>query len=207
MKIEICNDDKCFPFLFVDDWYNSEEEELVWKELDFYTNTYSFFRSEDDTGSASFEDGTSKAKSFRIYVDGLYTPLGRERSAIIRAMPKVFSDEVKEAIRKTTPVHRNFLTTNRDATVVNYYEDGEDYKPHFDTSIMTVIIWFHKSPKAYDGGDFVFTDSGIKVESNHNRLVMFPCFYEHEAKPVILKDVPKLSGLGRYSIVHFYYRV
>ena len=183
MKIEICNDDKCFPFLLVDDWYNSEEEDLIWKELDFYTNHYSFIRSEDDSGSASFEDGTPKA------------------------MPNVFSDEVKDAIKKTTAAHRNFLTTNRDATVVNYYEDGEDYKPHFDTSIMTVIIWFHKSPKAYDGGDFIFTDSGIKVESNHNRMVMFPCFYEHEAEPVILNNAPKLSGLGRYSIVHFYYRV
>ena len=207
MNIEICKDDKCFPFLFVDDWYNSEEEDLVWKELDFYKNDYSFFRSEDDPGSAFFGDGASKAKSFRLYLDSVYTEYGRGKSAILRAMSKVFSDEMKDAVRKTTPVSRNFLTTNRDSTVVNYYEDGENYKPHFDAFIMSVIIWFHKSPKAYTGGDFVFTDSGIKIESNHNRLIMFPCFYDHESEPVILKNVPKLSGLGRYSIVHFYYRI
>jgi hypothetical protein len=207
MQIEICRDDKCFPFLFVDNWYNSEEEDLIWKELDFYTNSYSFARSEDDPSSASLADGSSKANFFRLSLDKVYTQFGVERSAILRAKTKIISSEMKDAIKKTTPVHRIFLGTNADSTLVNYYEDGEDYKPHFDTSVMSVIIWFHKSPKAYDGGDFVFTDSGIKVESNHNRLVMFPCFYEHAAEPVILKDSSRLSGLGRYSIVHFYYNI
>ena len=205
MKIEICKDDKCFPFLFVDNWYNSEEEDLIWKELDFYTNSYSFTRGEDDKGAAHFDGGGSKSNSFRIYLDEVYTNLGRDRSAIMRAMPKIISEEMKEAVRITTPVHRIFLDSDKDSTVINYYEDGQGYKSHFDRSIMTVIIWLHKSPKAYDGGDFVFTDSGIKVESNHNRLVMFPCFYEHTAEPVILKDSSILSGLGRYSIAHFYY--
>ena len=205
MEIEICRDDKCFPFLFVDNWYNSEEEDLIWKELDFYTNSYSFIRGENDPEAASFDDGSSKASSFRVYLDSVYTRFGRGRSAILRAMPKIVSDEMKDALRKTTPVHRIFLETNCDSTVVNYYEDGEDYKKHFDTSVMTAIIWFNKSPKSYEGGDFVFTDSGIKVESNHNRLVMFPCFYEHLSEPVVLKDSPRLSGLGKYSIVHFYF--
>jgi len=119
MKIEICKDDKCFPFLFVDNWYNSEEEDLIWKELDFYTNSYSLIRGEDDKGAAHFDDGGgSKSSSFRLYLDSIYTNLGRDRSAIMRTMPKIISEEMKEAVRATTPVHRTFLESNKDSTII-----------------------------------------------------------------------------------------
>ena len=47
MKIHIFNDNKVLPFLYVDDWYSPEEEKLIWKELDFYTNPISMHRTED----------------------------------------------------------------------------------------------------------------------------------------------------------------
>ena len=35
-KPQICNSNKEFPYLIVDNWYNKKEEKLVWKELDFF---------------------------------------------------------------------------------------------------------------------------------------------------------------------------
>ena len=49
MKIHICNDNEVFPFFYVDDWYTPEEEKLIWKELDFYTNPITMYRAEDTT--------------------------------------------------------------------------------------------------------------------------------------------------------------
>ena len=36
-KPQICNSNKEFPYLIVDNWYNKEEEKLIWKEIDFFT--------------------------------------------------------------------------------------------------------------------------------------------------------------------------
>ena len=38
-KPQICNSNKEFPYLIVDNWYNKEEEKLIWKEIDFFTAT------------------------------------------------------------------------------------------------------------------------------------------------------------------------
>ncbi len=79
MKINICNDNKIFPFLYVDDRYTPEEEKLIWKELDFYTNPYAMMRSEDDPNTGVFEDGNSKSRGWRIHVNEMYSGLIRDK--------------------------------------------------------------------------------------------------------------------------------
>ena len=83
MKIHVCNDNKVFPFYYVDDWYTPEEEKLIWKELDFYTNPITMHRAGDVpkeevesagiAGTAKNPDGTSMAPVFTQYVFGSCT--------------------------------------------------------------------------------------------------------------------------------------
>ena len=202
MKIHICNDNKEFPFLYVDDWYTPEEEELIWKELDFYTNPTTMHRAENDPTTGYHDDGTTMSESWRVHLDGLYSR--REVSHILRLQPlKVKSDEMQTAIDETGPNFRLYGITNYDQMMVNYYENDDYYEPHQDVFMMTTICWFHRIPKAYTGGDVTFHDIDTILECNHNRMVMFPSYYFHEVLPVKMKDKNLEMGWGRYAIINF----
>ena len=205
MKIHICDDNKVFPFLYVDDWYTKEEEKLVWRELDFYTYRPEilFHRSENDDATGSYDDGTSKSKAWRIYLNQLYTQ--RDTSNILRLQPlKIQSDEIQKAISKTGANFRMYKMTNYDTIMVGYYAIDDYYEAHSDNFMMTVFCWFYRKPKAYTGGDIIFTDSNINLESKHNRMVMFPGYYSHKVHPIKMKNKNPVLGSGRYSIINFY---
>ena len=207
MKIHICNDNEVFPFLYVDDWYTPEEEKLIWKELDFYTNPITMHRAEDTTeegvGASKNKDGTSMNKAWRMYLDSTYTR--REVSHILRLQPlKMSSDEIQDAIKETGPNFRLYRTTNYDEMLINYYEGGDYYEPHIDKFMMTTICWFYRTPKSYTGGDITFTDIDTILECNHNRMVMFPSYYFHMVCPIKMKDKNSEMGQGRYAIQNFY---
>ena len=142
MKIHICNDNKVFPFLYVDDWYTPEEEKLIWKELDFYTNPISMHRAEvgtkgavEDEGTAKYPDGTSMSKAWRIYLENTYSQ--RKVSHILRLQSlKMSSNEIQDAIKETGPNFRMYGITTHNEMLVNYYESGDYYEPHLDNFMM-----------------------------------------------------------------------
>jgi predicted 2-oxoglutarate/Fe(II)-dependent dioxygenase YbiX len=208
MKIHICNDNKVFPFLYVDDWYTPEEEKLIWKELDFYSNPTTMHRTEDANeadgkGAAKNKDGTSKNKAWRLYLDTTYAQ--REVSHILRLqLLKMSSDKIQDAIEETGPNFRLYRSTNYDEMLVNYYEDGDHYESHFDQFMLTVICWFYRTPKSYTGGDLTFTDTDVTLECNHNRMVMFPSYYLHAVQPIKMEGQFDVMGWGRYAIENFY---
>jgi Rps23 Pro-64 3,4-dihydroxylase Tpa1-like proline 4-hydroxylase len=205
MKIHICNDNKVFPFLYVDDWYTPEEEKLIWKELDYYTNPIAMHRAEDDKVTARIiSDGTSLSKAWRIYIDAIYTADRRDVSHILRLQRlKTSSNQLGDAIDKTGPNFRLLAMTHYDEMLVNYYENGDYYEPHCDDFVMTTICWFYRTPKSYTGGGITFTDIDVSLECNHNRMVMFPSYYLHTVDPIKMKNENLEMGWGRYSIQNF----
>ena len=218
MKIHICNDNKVFPFLYVDDWYTPEEEKLIWKELDFYTHPTTMHRAEDTTekgvGPAKYNDRTSLTKAWRLALDGLYSGvvMGRKEedmglpvSHILRLQQqKLQSDEMWKAIEETGPNFRMFEIINNASTFINYYEHSDYYDSHGDSSMISTLTWFHRKPKAYTGGDLTFTDIDVTLECKHNRIVMFPGYYHHKVSPIKMKDKNLEMGWGRYSIANLF---
>ena len=206
MKIHICNDNKVFPFLYVDNWYSPTEEKLIWRELDFYTyrqDTSVFHRAEKTNVPGRRKDGISKTKAWRFYLDPIYAR--RDVSNIMRLQPlKMRSIKMKKAINQAGPSFRMFEMTNMDITQINYYEDEDHYESHVDNYMMTIFCWLHRKPKGYTGGDIIFTDTNVTVKCEHNRLVMFPSFYRHEVQPIKMNDKNSVIGAGRYCIVNFY---
>lgn len=63
--------------LVVDDWYSKEEEERVWKELEFYTQPNKFDRAENGNVALD-EDNKVLGEHFRVHLDQLYTPKARD---------------------------------------------------------------------------------------------------------------------------------
>ena len=110
-------------------------------------------------------------------------------------------------IERCKPYSRSYLSTNRTASLISYYEENDEYQPHHDTFAWTVLIWFCKEPKLFTGGDFDFPESKTQVNFKHNRAVFFPCSYLHRVSPVKFNEKPKEFGHGRWTITHFLYTV
>ena len=206
MKIHVCNDNKVFPFLYVDNRYTPEEEKLIWKELDFYTNPSALHRAEEGNKVGRYRDGTAKSNSWRIYVNSMYSEKGVPVSHILRLHSSYgeLPEELRKAAFETGPPFRMFSMANCSMTYINYYENNDYYESHPDNFMISSISWFHREPKAYTGGNIIFNDIDITLECKHNRMLIFPSYYLHEVQPIKMKDQNLEMGWGRYAIQSFH---
>ena len=194
-----------YPYLQIDNWYTEKELVNIWKEIDFYTSRdVATIEKAENTVVAHDEKGISKSNSFRFYLWDLYTPKGKQFSHILNCLYKQRSQEFKDLVKKAMPLHHdNYAGTNTDATMVSYYDEDQEYKPHSDGTQFTFVIWLHKEPKKYKGGDFKFTQSNQNIKCLSNRMVMFPSYLEHQVFAVKMFD-DATFGDGRYCITHFF---
>lgn len=189
------------PIVVIDAVYSEEELALIWNELSFLTSPTRLLNA-SETGVAVDADGNAKKNALGVFLDDFYQR--REFSDILRLNRKLFSPEVVDlAIRQN--VFFNYLkTSNKDATLINYYEQKQEYKSHEDKSVFTAITIFCKEPVQFFGGDVVFPDIGVTVENKNNRLVIFPGFLKHCITPVYMKsEFDPFSGFGRYGMAQF----
>ena len=190
--------------MLIDDFYDTQEQKLIWEELDSYKNDFKEDNKSGGYGVAyDVKNDRRAARLKRIYLDDRYI-VHREDSNILTLYRKILSEEVLEAYRKTTPSWRTFEITNQDCSVISYYENLDKYSEHFDKFMHTVLIWFYREPKRFDGGDLIFNQSNQIVECRHNRMIMFPSYYLHEAKTVNMKEEYQHQGLGRFCMAHFF---
>ena len=202
-SVQVNKDNPTYPFIVIDNYYNPEEEKAIWKELDFFTaNSLMAMDRAEDTIVARDEDGNSKSKAYRVYVDDYY--IHRKVSPILKFTNKLLTKEFSSLMKQCEPYSRSFFSSNFDSTLVSYYEEDDHYKPHHDTFLWTCLIWFYKEPKLFDGGDFFLNDIDYEIKLKHNRMVMFPSCFLHSVTPIKFHTNPNEPGYGRWTITTFY---
>mgnify|MGYP003641477638 CR=1 FL=1 len=196
------NSGEIFPFIVSDNWYSSEEEKLIWKELNFYYQPDNLERAADFSAK---KDGFNLSNSWRIYPDAMFTEKYKNFSSIMSATEKFQDKKFKDFIKKAMPQGVQFFLANKKSTIISYYDDAQEYKTHHDDPQFTALIWFFKEPKKFTGGDFIFTQPDINVKCKHNRMILFPSYYLHKVTPVVLDKEYRNKGLGRFTFTHFYW--
>jgi len=204
-KVQVVNDNPTFPFVVIDNWYTPNEENAVWKELDFFSTTpKDHIDRAENTVVARDPDGTAKSNAYRFYINDFYKK--HSVSPILNCMYKQKTPEFHKILEDNCmPYARSFLSSNGDSSLLSYYEENDHYKPHHDTFAWTCLIWMVREPRLFDGGDFKLNEPDIEVKLKNNRMVMFPCCYLHSVSPVKFHTQPKEIGYGRYTITHFYF--
>lgn len=205
MNYILCDDNKVYPYLIIDNFYNEEEEEKIWNEVELL---FSLLRNEEaSTGNMAVDgSGNKKGDAKRIYLDTFYKN-EREQSSIFNYYNKIISDEVIDLYSSIVPSWVTFNCSNQDTSQISYYENDGYYGEHFDMYMHTCLIWFFREPKKFNGGDLFFTKSNQRVECKHNRMLLFPSYYFHEVNKLDMKDKFINQGLGRYCLTHFYNKV
>ncbi len=201
-KVNIVEDEK-FPFIVIDNWYSENEELAVWKELDYYFCNNRFYKRAENQSDIARKDGEALGKTNRLYLDNIYN--NREHSIIINMMYKQRSKQFKSLLEKTFVNHYTFGQTDRDSTMISYYEDNDYYNSHIDTARFTCLIWLHKMNKpVFKNGDFILEQADTTIKFKNNRLIFFPSWYYHAVTPISMNEKEKGKNLGRYTITHFY---
>ena len=198
MNLKINKDNLLFPFIIVDDWYSQEEEKFVWNELIYFHNINEFEKAEENCAA---DNDITKAKNSRLYYDLIFKD--KKYSYINKMLYKVRNKDFHKVIEDVMPIGKILKHTDFDNTLVNYYEHGDEYKSHYDYSMFTMLIFFYKQPKKFSGGDLYFEENNVTVECKHNRMVLFPGYYLHQVKKVLMNNNDFNIMNGRFSITHF----
>jgi len=192
-----------FPFLQIENLYSEDELILIWKEFDFLTHPDKLELPEN-TGTALDEETKVPLKKNKgLFLDNLYS--SRNISNILTVTKQLFSPVILDAFAELSFGYENIKDTNKDATLLSYYDNSEYYKSHKDQALYTAVSWFFKEPKSFSGGNFYFTDYGVKIEVQNNMAVIFPSFINHAVDEIVLEKNNNLTGYGRYAISQFLY--
>tara|TARA_R100000664_G_C2758306_1_gene147070 strand:- start:547 stop:1170 length:624 start_codon:yes stop_codon:yes gene_type:complete len=203
MRQEVKGVDKnsMFPFIVADNWYSPEEEQLIWKELDFYYRPQNL---ESSTLNSAMENHEALSNSWRIYPMSIFNREYLKFSTIISSVKKYLNPKFSSFVKDCMPQGVQFLDATKIQNMISYYDHNQEYKPHHDTAQFTSLIWFYKQPKQFTGGDFVLTQPNQTIKCKHNRMIFFPSYYIHSVTPVSISPENRNTGLGRFTITNFF---
>lgn len=167
-----------YPHVLIDNYFADGEVAQVWSELQILSR---HLKPSSETMSATFPDGTIKKKNSGVFLTDVYKNL--MVSPIFSFNRKIFNKAVVEEITGFDRVFGYFPVTNSDNTLVQFYQNGDYYKPHHDTCLYTLVVAFYKTPRAYGGGILKFGD--YEIDLKHNQAVFFPSYVQHEVTEII----------------------
>ena len=213
----INNFDCGFPYIIIDNFYNKNELDIIWKELDFLLDGDKF-DSPSDAGAAINDNGKLLANKKGLFLDSVYP--NRKISNILTCNRKLFTN-LRSICDSNESWFFRYLNGNYDQTILSYYENEDYYDAHSDQSIMTSLTWLYKEPKKFEGGDLYFKDTINnfseyysnklsegkspssyleKIEVKNNRMLIFPSMIPHQVDSVKMDSEYKNKGLGRFVI-------
>ena len=187
-----------FPYILIDDFYSENELSLIWEELLFLCYPHKMIRSSPETNGAMDANGNLLKHLNHVYLDHFYSQ--RHYSNILNVNRKLFN-YLEEIFWKHESWFYKNLTFTEDYTQVSYYENGDEYQVHQDSSMITSLSWFYKEPKSFTGGDLFFPEYDVKIEVLNNRMIIFPSHIFHYVDKVMMEDNNKKSG--RFCISNF----
>lgn len=198
IQLEATQYQEPFPLLVIDNFYDERELELIWEELNFYTQPGKLMNAKDYGGIEEY----TNAKA--LLLDDIYEK-NRKISNILTLNRKLFDSGVLNYFASLHPCCGIATETNYDITKVRYYHDREYYDPHKDKSYHFLgFSYFHKTPKKFTGGELFFPEYDFELECNNNSMIIFPGWVEHGVKEVRIDDYDYFGGYGRYAITSFF---
>ena len=188
-----------FPHLIFSNFYNEQELDLIWEELNFYTKPNKLFDAKDFGGIVD------RTNSHAIALDGVYSQKYRRLSNILTVNRKLFEPDVLNSFAKIDDCCEIATECNYDVTKIRYYHDKEYYKPHIDSAFhFLAFSYFYKEPKKFSGGEIIFPKYDYKYSCDNNSMIIFPGWVEHGVTEVNIDNSDYYEGYGRYCISSFF---
>lgn len=197
MEIQYFNEQ--IPYIIIDDFYTLEEQNEMMVELDYLTEPRRLILPFEDNYSAGSMDDQLKNVPCQ-YLDNFYK--NRDHSSILQITEKLFMND-GQLINNHPHWAFSITEINLHWTHVLYYEEEQEYKPHWDSARFTALTYFYNEPKRFSGGDLVFDDYDIEIECINNRVIVFPSILRHASTPVKMVGNRDQQKNGKFCITQF----
>ena len=191
-----------FDHIIIKDFFSSIAYQEVWDELVFLRPRM----GGPETTGASFNNQDPKDNKKRgvgVFLDSVYN--GLDKSSIFFHTRNLFNDELTKKISdigKSNYYFRHWrLEAIQDSIIAQYYDHGDFYKTHTDTALFSAVTTLFQTPKAFNGGKFVFPEFDYSIDLEDNMTLIFPSVLTHEVEEVSIEKSGYL--LGRFSITNF----
>jgi len=167
----------------------SEEEDIIHLanlNCEQLVNEYFLLKDKmsepDKTGGAKDNDGNVLKENKGIFLSEVYQP----EYSFISPASKLFV-EIYEVMKDQKFPIKSTMNYFKGSTsleiLLSEYKKGSYYKPHRDSSSLTMLIW--PMPKTFKGGDLILNDFNYKVSCEQNTGLIFPSHYLHEVGEVV----------------------
>jgi hypothetical protein len=191
-----------FPHAIIEDFYNEEELNLIWRELEFLTSPHKMISSGKELGTSIDPIiNLPEANNHGIILDAIYP--NRQISDILTITEKLFNPNLLKAFASLHPLMRHIQNINNSSTKIKYYENGEYYLSHTDFARFTSVSYFYKKPKVFEGGDLCFEEFNYTIPIQNNMMVLFCGAIAHSSIEIKMNGYKKFSGYGKYTITKF----
>lgn len=135
----------------------------------------------EQTGTATNPDGTIAKQNSGIYFHQIYTPQFAPCSPTTMMVDQILS-QVKQMQFTPNSVFEAIHCANSFDVLFSAYKNGDHYKPHRDSSKLTMIAWV--SGQDFDGGDLYLPDFDYTIPYRQNLAFIFPSYYVHQVTPI-----------------------
>lgn len=198
MNIELHEVNKV-PYVVIDDFLTEEDLKEVWATLDSFPLDGLLPGSE--TGTAYVYGSNREAKQNKgVFLEQLYSGHPQMCRMAKPLVPKY--SEICQEVGKLHPAFRSVEKEWQGSILCSYYENGDYYDEHQDTTAVTGLLWLAKDESKFEGGNLLIERTD-PVPFKHNRLVMFPGYTLHQVSPIKMKVKDAASGYGRWCVSLF----
>lgn len=177
----------------IDDFYSDSELDVLFKRLEHLTPT--MLADKDKLEAAVDLDGNFITTKYGIWVNDIEDPF------VQIPFQKFCSKEIVDKFISYNSLYRMLFYMNRRSTLISYYENAGYYSKHVDSSVFTILNYFHKDPKQFNGGEIILhshdMSKKVTVEPRNNRVIVIPSCTLHEVNQVSMTS-KQLDGTGRY---------
>lgn len=185
-----------FPHVVIADFFNNEELQLIEQELKFLFSPRKMLQPGIHHG------GSALTLSKAICLELAYKM--HDMSDILHITKKTLDPPLINTVCNRWPSFLRLKYIDRVTTKVRYYHNNEGYEPHIDVlHDYLAFMYFHKTPKKFEGGEIYFPEYDYELECNHNTMILIPSYVQHGVKPVLINDADYWEGHGRYCISQF----
>lgn len=137
---------------------------------------------------ASTDQGDSLRKGNALFMGNIYSTNEAEQQ--MSACRKMMDNIMHHASQYSWPAHTPLNIVSEicgHSILISTYRNGEYYKPHRDTSFLTMLIWVSDDDE-YEGGEIVFNSFNETVKCTKGTGVIFPSYYMHEVNEISCAD-------------------
>ena len=175
------------PFCLIKNFFNQEKLQKVKDELNQITP---YLRDSSMTGAAAKDNVLSVKRKGLFIKEANFL---RGNTGIHSIFDKIIDPFFVQELCSKSWVFQYLQNSHIASTLISLYEEGDEYKPHQDKSVLSIIYYIFDGE--FEGGDFYMDN--VKIPIENNSLIIFPSCVRHAVSP--------LTGKGkRWSITTFF---